>query len=240
MTPHRVESEAAYVLHTRPYKETSQIIEVFTHRYGRLGLLARGSRRPKSALRGLLNAFQPLRIGWAGRGELPALTMAEFAGPAAVFTGNRLLGGFYMNELLIKLVQRNDPHPGLFLLYAQTMGSLSEEAPLEPELRCFEMGLLRELGYGLNLHSDAITHEPLREDARYEYRIEVGAVLADPVGLAGEQRLFSGQELRAIDQQDFTSPHTIAVARRLLRAVLNHYIGERGLQTRRIAAAMRR
>jgi DNA repair protein RecO (recombination protein O) len=240
MTPQRVDGEAAYVLHTRPYKETSQIIEVFTHRYGRLGLLARGSRRPKSAVRGLLNAFQPLRIGWAGRGELPALQAAEFAGPAAVFSGERMLGGFYMNELLMKLMQRNDPHPDLFLLYAQTMGSLSEAAPLEPELRRFEIGLLRELGYGLNLHSDAVTAEPLRDDAQYEYRIELGAVRADARSGETDRRLFAGRELRAIDRQDFASAETLAVARRLLRLVLNHYIGDRGLQTRRIAAAMRR
>ncbi|MEE4186321.1 MAG: DNA repair protein RecO [Gammaproteobacteria bacterium] len=240
MIPQRVDGEAAYVLHARSYKETSQIIEVFTHRYGRLGLLARGSRRPKSAVRGLLNAFQPLRIGWAGRGELPALQSAEFAGPAAVLSGERVLAGFYMNELLMKLLQRNDPHPELFLLYAQTMGSFSETAPLEPELRRFEIGLLRELGYGLNLLSDALTHEPLRDEAQYEYRVEVGAVLAQSAGSTRERRLFWGRELRAIARQDFAAPQTLAAARRLLRLVLNHYLGERGLETRRIAAAMRR
>lgn len=236
----RVDGEAAYVLHTRPYKETSQIIEVFSHRYGRLGLLARGARRPKAAVRGLLNAFQPLRIGWSGRGELPVLTAAEFAGPATVFRGERLLGGFYMNELLMKLLQRNDPYPGLFVLYTQTMGSLGEEAELEPELRRFEIGLLRELGYGLILDHEALTGAPLAVDARYEYQLERGPVPCVTSAAACAGPVLTGRELRQIADGEFSSAATLRQARRLLRFALNHYLGDRGLQTRRIASAMRR
>jgi DNA repair protein RecO (recombination protein O) len=121
----RVELEFAYVLHARSYRETSQLLEVFTPGHGRVGLLARGSRRPKSPFRGLLNPFQPLRLSWSGRGELGSLRQVELAGIASAPSGNLLMAGFYVNELILKLLQRNDPHPGLFTHYASLIGRMA-------------------------------------------------------------------------------------------------------------------
>lgn len=234
----RVEREPAYVLHTRAYRETSQIVEVFTHRYGRVGVIARGARRPRSNFRGLLNVFQPLRIGWAGRGELPALRDAEFAGQALSLTGDRLLAAFYLNELLLKLLQRSDPHPELFVLYTRTMATLAEDEALEPQLRRFELGLLQELGYAPNLVTDVTSGAPLEPQQYYEYRVAEGA---SAVANRSESGLcFSGAELLAIHAHDFTSQGNGRAARRLLRYLINYYVGGRGLQTRRIAAAMKR
>jgi len=164
VSPAPVNLEPSYVLHARSYRETSLLLEVFSHQHGRLGMVARGARRPKSVFRGLLDPFQPLRLSWSGRGELQTLRDAELAGTAVSLKGDRVLAGFYLNELLIKFMQRDDPHPQLFALYTQTIADLAGDA-VEPVLRRFELGLLRESGYALNLEADASTDEPLSDGA---------------------------------------------------------------------------
>ena len=240
MSATRVDLEPAYVLHTRGYRETSLLLEVFSHLHGRVGLIARGAQRPKSALRGLLDPFQPLRMSWSGRGELQTLRDAELAGTAVPLNGDRVLSGFYLNELLMKFLQRHDPHPDLFALYTQTiaeLGTADGNAGIEPVLRRFELGLLREAGYALNLTDDATTHEPLEPEATYDFLPDQGAVpvQGDDIGLR-----FSGAELLAINAGDFMAPGAARAARRLLRAVINSHLGDAGLRTRRVAAAMRR
>lgn len=236
MSGERIDLEPAYVLHARSYRETSLLLEVFTLRHGRVGLIARGARRPKSALRGLLDPFQPLRLSWSGRGELQTLRDAELGGVALQLQGDRVLAGFYLNELLLRFMQRHDPHPDLFALYAQTVDEL-RTADIEPLLRLFELGLLRESGYALNLEADASTHEPLDAMAVYDFIPEQGAVAAgrEDYGLR-----FSGAELLAIGQGRFADLGVQKAARRLLRAVINSHLGDRGLRTRRVAAAMKR
>ena len=167
----RVELEPAYILHTRAYRETSLILEVFTHGYGRTGLVARGARRPKSPFRGILNSFQPLRLSWSGRGELPTLAQAEQGGQSSQLRGDAVLAGFYVHELLLKLLQRHDPHPQLFGHYATLLANLADGQSVEKLLRIFELELLREIGYALSLDSDAQWHEPLH--LRHEVRCKV-------------------------------------------------------------------
>ena len=240
MSATHINLEPAYVLHARGYRETSLLLEVFTHLHGRVGLIARGARRPKSALRGILDPFQPLRMSWSGRGELQTLRDAELAGTATPLTGERVMSGFYLNELLLKFLQRHDPHPELFAHYAQTIADLAAAdgtAAIEPVLRRFELGLLRESGYALNLTEDATTHEPLEPDAAYDFFPDQGAV---PVRGEDAGLRFSGAELLAIDAGDFSAPGVTRAARRLLRAVINTHLGDAGLRTRRVAAAMRR
>lgn len=236
MSGERIDLEPAYVLHARSYRETSLLLEVFSLRHGRIGLIARGARRPKSALRGLLDPFQPLRLSWSGRGELQTLRDAELGGLAAQLHGDRVLAGFYLNELLLRFMQRHDPHPDLFALYAQTVGELCS-GEVEPLLRHFELGLLRESGYALNLEADAVTHAPLDAGAMYDFVPEQGAVAAhsEDYGLR-----FTGAELLAIGHGQFADAAVRKAARRLLRAVINSHLGDRGLRTRRVAAAMKR
>ena len=150
----RVELEPAYILHTRPYRESSLILEVFTPGYGRTGLVARGARRPKSPLRGILNSFQPLRLTWSGRGELATLAQAEQGGHSRQLRGDAVMAGFYVHELLLKLLQRHDPHPQLFGHYATLLANLADGHPVEKLLRIFELELLREIGYNSNLNHD--------------------------------------------------------------------------------------
>lgn len=240
----RVDLEPAYILHPRSYRETSLLLEVFTHQHGRLGLIARGARRPKSPYRGLLNPFQPLRISWSGRGDLMTLRDAELAGSAVDLRADAVLSGFYLNELVLKFMQRSDAHPQLFALYSQSLadlGAAQNEGPgkLEPVLRQFEIGMLAEAGYALNLATDATHHEPLQKDRLYEFLPEQGAVAIDP-NMSGGRLCFEGEQLLAIGRNEFGEPGVARAARQLLRQVINVHLGDKGLRTRKVAAAMKR
>jgi DNA repair protein RecO (recombination protein O) len=234
----RVDLEPAYILHTRPYRETSLILEIFTPDHGRAGLVARGARRPKSPLRGILNPFQPLRLSWAGRGELATLAQAEQGGVSRELRGDAILAGFYVHELLLKLLQRHDPHPRLFGHYATLIASLSDGEPVEKLLRTFELELLREIGYALSLDRDALTGEYLEPDRLYVFRPEQGAVPAEP-GHAAEI-CFSGAELLAIERLELNDIDSLRNAKKLLRHVLDYHLGSNLLQTRRVTGAMKR
>jgi DNA repair protein RecO (recombination protein O) len=160
----RRDEESAFVLHTYPYRETSLIVEAFTASYGRVAMVARGAKRPRSELRGLLNAFQPLLLSWAGTGELKTLVAAEWRGGMPLPTGAGLLCGFYLNELLLKLLPREDPHPKLWIDYEDALLALTEHStPAEQAatLRRFELRLLSELGYAMSLTHEQGTGAPI-------------------------------------------------------------------------------
>ncbi len=149
--PLRRDDQPAFVLHTYAYRETSLIVEAFTSEYGRVAMVARGAKRPRSELRGLLQGFQPLLLSWAGQQELKTLVKAEWRGGLPLVGGAALLCGFYLNELLLKLLPREDPHPRLFASYESALGDLAAGAEQAPVLRRFELTLLTELGYALPL-----------------------------------------------------------------------------------------
>jgi len=232
----RVELEPAWVLHTRQYRETSVMLEVFTPGSGRIGLIARGARRPKSPWRALLRPFEPLVMSWSGRGDLATLQAAERIGNGAALTGAGLAAGFYANELLIRLLERRDPHPVLFAHYSGLLEELTQAERLEPALRNFEMALLQELGFGLNLGYSAVDQTPLEAGRWYEYHLERGVLpvaAEDPTAM-----VFEGQIFTAIHEGDWASPETRRAAKRLLRYTIDHYLDGRELKTRRVYAAM--
>jgi DNA repair protein RecO (recombination protein O) len=226
----RVDGAQAFLLHAHPYSETSLIIDVFAREHGRLALLARGARRPRSVLRGVLLAFQPLELGWHGGGEVKTLAKAEWLGGLPLLTGRALLLGYYLNELLLKLLPREDAHPALFDVYAATLAALAANAEAS-ELRRFEKALLRELGYGLSLERDAASGEPLRPEARYAYQIERGAVAA---GESAEAISYRGKTLLDIAADDYSDPRTAAESKQLMRQLFGHYLGGQALQSRRV------
>lgn len=229
----RVDGEPAYVLHTYPFRETSLIVEVLSRSHGRVALLARGARRPRSALRGLLMAFQPLEIGWAGRGDVPTLMKAEWQGGLSLLAGEALLCGYYLNELLLKLLPRDDPHERLFDRYSETLASLVPGVE-QGVLRGFEADLLRELGYGLSLSHDA-AGSPIDSQARYRYQIEHGAIRVDRAeGEASEVELIDGQTLLDLAQRNFARPTTLLQSKRLMRTLINYYLAGRELASREI------
>src|SRR5512138_707905 len=152
---HRLEDEPAFVLHSYPFRETSLIVEVFSRHHGLLPLVARGARRPRAALRGVLMSFQPLSLSWFGKNELRTLHSAEWQGVQPQLRGTALLCGFYLNELLLNLMARDDPHESLFDYYQQTLQRLAQEGDHAFTLRCFEKHMLQELGYALLLETEA-------------------------------------------------------------------------------------
>ncbi|MES2772305.1 MAG: DNA repair protein RecO [Pseudomonadota bacterium] len=241
----RVDAQPAFVLHAYPFRETSLIIDVFSRDFGRLALLARGARRPHSALRGLLLSFQPVELGWAGKGEVRTLMKAEWQGGQPLLSGKALFYGYYLNELLINLLPREDAYARLFPIYAETLRRFADDLQ-ESDLRRFERALLQELGYGLALECDA-QGAPLDAPARYGYELERGWVrLADERktgGVAADSPapvsrvsalVVRGQTLIDLAREDFSNPHSLAEAKQLMRALITHYSGGKNLATRKI------
>ncbi len=183
--PSHVQLVSAYVLHQRPYRESSALLEVFAESHGRVGLVARGVRSPKSRQRGDLQPFRPLRLSWSGRGELGTLTGVESDGPSVALHGAALYSGFYLNELLVRLLARHDPHPRLYAQYRASLVQLGLASDIEPVLRIFEKRLLEEIGYGLLLDHEVRHGEAVQPDAWYDYHLESGPV---PVATAHKRR----------------------------------------------------
>ena len=229
--------QPAYILHQRDYRDTSLLLEAFSREHGRIGLVARGARAPRSRVRGLLQAFQPLLLSWSGRGELGTLTGVEAAAACSVtprLSGTALYAGFYLNELLMRLLQRQDAHPELFDAYAQTLPGLQTE-PQRP-LRLFEKHLLETLGYGLLLDHEAASGEPVDAEADYVYALETGPTRCT-VATVGQLRL-SGRSLLSLAAEDLSDAQSLADSKRLLRAALDLYLGGRALKTREVFAAI--
>ena len=228
----RVDQQPAFILHTHAYRETSLIVEAFSRDYGRLALLAKGARRPMSALRGVLMAYQPLLLDWSGGGEVKTLVRAEWQGGQPLLSGRALVCGYYLNELLVKLLAREDPHPELYDAYAALVRRLPEETRYEPLLRAFELTLLSELGYGAPLDADARSGEAIEAGARYVYIIDQGPVR----GCADTQDLpeVSGQTLLDMAGGRFASAQTLAESKALLRHLIHHHLGAQTLHSRRL------
>jgi len=234
----RVELEPAFVLHNRAYRETSLIVEIFGRDTGRLGLIAKGARRPKSAQRGMLQAFHPLLLSWSGRGELGLLIGAEPDGYARPLAGKALFSGLYMNELLMRLMHRHDPHGELFHYYGVAIEALSLGQRTDAVLRIFEKQMLESIGYGLVLDRDIDSGEPIREDYTYRYQtergpssIETGDADGVPVG---------GETLLSLARESLESERVLDEAKRLMRVVLRRYLGEKPLATRSLFRARAR
>ncbi len=227
----RIDGAAAFLLHAHPYSETSLILDVFARAYGRLALLARGARRPRSSLRGVLMSFQPLELSWFGGGEVKTLARAEWIGGLPLLNGKCLLLGYYLNELLLKLMPREDAHAGLYDAYADALTALSRGAAEAAELRRFEKALLREIGYGLALDRDALSGEPVRPDARYIYLVERGAVAA-----RGDEGMpaVAGKTLLDMAADDYSDPRTLLESKGLMRQLVAHYLDGKPLQSRRV------
>jgi DNA repair protein RecO (recombination protein O) len=230
----RVDDEPAFVLHAYPFRETSLVVEIFSRNHGRLGLVARGAKRPKSALRGTLLAFQPLSLGWFGRGEVRTLAKAEWQGGQPLLRGQALLCGYYLNELLLRLLPREDAHPALFDVYRLTLERLAADSPQSADLRRFELALMRELGYGLTLDRNAENGERVDADKMYFFQIERGAVPAAGAAQPGGAPMFSGRTLLAMAADDFSSPVTQQQSKTLMRLLINHYLSGQNLNSRRI------
>jgi DNA repair protein RecO (recombination protein O) len=239
--------DKGYVLHSYPYRETSLILQVWTEKHGRLGLVAKGARRPKSASRAVLIPFQPLSLDWFGRGELRTLKTAEPSAPATPLAGASLLSAFYLNELLLKLTTRDDPHEGLFAAYDEAIGALraisraqAVGANLEPVLRRFELRLLQELGYALEMAREAGPGPAIAAEREYFYVLERGAVPATQGETPGNAVRLRGQTLIDLERGRLDDAATVAQAKQLMRLLINHSLNGQELATRAIVRDLQR
>jgi len=222
--------EHGFVLHQRPYRDSSQLLECMTAAHGRMGLVARGSRRAKTGQRALLQPFAPLKLSWIRRGDLGRLTHVEADGLSHALEGQRLLAGFYANELLLRLTARGDPNPDVFSCYSRCLAQLAGAQGVARTLREFELELLRALGYGLELDGDSATGEPLRSDASYVYELEQGFRRAEPEDV--DEDHYPGRDLLALRDLTLDDDASLRTAQRLLGRALKAHLGDRPLKSR--------
>lgn len=227
----RQAQQPVYVLHTYPFKETSLVVELFSQQFGRVAAIAKGARRPRAAMRGMLQAFQPLVATWSGKAELRNLHGVEWRGGLHVLHGQALICGFYLNELMLRLLPREDPHETLFDQYEVALQQLTREQPQSLVLRRFEKRLLQELGYALSLEHEADSSIPVEAGIVYSYVPERG-----PVRQGGTQSgvQLQGKTLLDMVRNDYSDPQTQQQSKQLMRALISHYLGEKPLHTRQL------
>jgi len=255
----KVEQQPAYLLRARPFAESSLVADLFTREHGRLCVIAKGARRPKSRVRGALLPFLPLLASWSGKGQLPTLTSVESridAGPAlnGALRGETLASGFYLNELLLLLLHRHDAHEALFEKYHDAVLRLAD-APSPRDvlqaLRVFEKHFLRHIGFGAVLDREADTGQAIDAARRYHYLPERGPVCVDAsvasmvadapafdAPAAADALPISGRALRALQEESFPSEVELREAQRLTRALIDRQLGGRALRTRRVLRDM--
>lgn len=233
-----VNTQIAYILHKRAYRETSSILEVFTRDYGRVSLMARGSRGKRSKSAGSLLLFTPLVLSWQGKGSLPYLKSVESADLKAPVLKNRaLLSALYINELLVYLLHKNDVHEAVFEHYHHCLYSLETDRNIELTLRVFETRLLERLGFGLNIHAEADTGEEIIADRMYDYYLEYGPVKSRQGSTNNIPRI-TGACLLALANQQYhilaRNPQYLAELKQLMRLVIAHHLGNKKLKSREL------
>ena len=243
--------DRAYVLHSYPYRETSLILQVWTEKHGRIGLVAKGAKRPKSPARSVLVPFQPLVVSWFGRGELRTLKSAEASAPATALGGQSLMSAFYLNELLLKLTHRDDPHERLFGAYdaaitelraisRSNMSNKVSDPRVEPILRRFELTLLQEVGYAVELAREAGTRAPIAAEREYWYVVERGPVPAGEGETPPNTVRLRGLTLIDLERGRFEDAATVAQSKQLMRLLINHSLDGQELATRVLVRDMRK
>lgn len=223
--------EPAFILHRRPYRDTSLLLDVFTQTHGRISLIARGVRGPRSKLQSLLQPFVPLLISWQGKSELMFFISAEVNGSYPSLKGDSLLSAFYLNELLVRVLQKEDPHPVLFSHYKITLIHLQNHFA-EKTLRLFEKKCLEELGYGLQFEEDFSTKKALMADHHYQFYPDKGFAQCKKDQLEG--LIFSGKSLLDFKKEAWNDATSLLDAKRLMRFAFSALLGVDLLHSRQL------
>jgi DNA repair protein RecO (recombination protein O) len=233
----RVQQQPGFVLHHRPFRDTSQILDLLTRDHGRIAVVARGSRGPRSRLAGVLRPFLPLQVSWVAKTDLGTLTGAESGGAPVSLSGDALLSAYYVNELMLFFLHRDDPQPEIFALYADVVRSLAGRFDVAAVLREFELELLGLLGYAASLDCEAGTREAILADRYYDYRVEQGPVAVER---NDGPLVFSGGVLHAIAARQFEDHDVLRAANRLLREIIRYHLGGKELQSRKVLREVHR
>jgi DNA repair protein RecO (recombination protein O) len=223
----RIQQQPAYVLHPRAYRETSLILEVFSRDHGRVAMVARGAKSVKSRWRNLLQPFRPLLLGWNSRGDLGTLTSADQVAAPPALHGEALYCGIYVNELLMRLLHKGDPHPEVFGKYREVLAALAAGESPQPVLRLFEKHLLEDVGYGLLLDREAKTDRLVESKLHYKYSPAVGAEQVNDAA-SSQADVFSGKALLALHTEQL-SEEVLPELRRLMRKVMRYHLGDKPL-----------
>ena len=236
----RIELQPAYILHTRPYRDTSLVVDFFTPEYGRIGAVARGVRQGKGNKRVLFNPFLGLLVSLQGKTDLKLLTAIEAFGPACHLTGAQLYSGFYLNELLVRLLPEMDAHPQLYYRYQESLQRLRDNVDLEPLLRDFEFTLLQDLGYAIDFSADAHTGDEINSELPYWFDTQAGFYQAEnPHPSTSRLPVFQGKDILAMAARNFAAQETRQAAKRLSRLMLQPLLGSRPLRSRELFASLR-
>lgn len=223
----RIELQEGFVLSRKPYRETSLLIDILSRDHGKIALVAKGARGKRAKWAGLLQPFNLLSLSWTGWSDLQTLTSVEWIGPVLRLDATRLYCGLYLNELVSRFIHRHDPHPRLFSSYAESLKALAAAANIECTLRLFELTLLNEIGYGLQLEHEAEGGKNIEPDKHYTYLPEQG-----PVEAALCNETVSGATLIGLRQKNLQHDDVLLEAKRLLRRLIAHHLGGKPLQSR--------
>lgn len=230
----RIALQPAFVLHCRPYRETSLIIDLFTRDYGRVAVVARGVRSSKSRLKPILQPFVPLLVSWHGKGELMTLSAAEGQGAPFWLQGECLLSAFYLNELLVRVLHKYDSYPKLYTIYHETLIELQRDKLEQKTLRIFEKKLLEELGYGLQLQYHIPEGKPFNAELSYSFYPEQGFELTPESKNNVQSRVFLGSSLLALASESLDCPEVLRDAKRLMRLAFAPLLGSQPLHSRKL------
>ncbi|MGF1747310.1 MULTISPECIES: DNA repair protein RecO [Vibrio] len=222
--------QRCFVLHRRPYSESSLILDVFSEEYGRVSLLSKGARSKRSNLKGALQPFTPLLLKWSGGGSLKTLRQAEPISLGLPLTGISLYSAMYVNELIARVLASEIPFPALFHDYLQALTELAQYSNPEPALRRFELALLSAMGYGVDFLHCAGTGEPIDPTMTYRYREQKGFIAS----VRRDNLTFMGEELIAISERRFTNKTQLQAAKRFTRMALKPYLGSKPLKSREL------
>ena len=231
-----MEFTQAFVLHQRPYRETSFLLDVFTEDYGRLSLVARGMRQNKRRHNNPLQLFQPLWVNWFGRGDLLTLSKIETTNAPYWLQGHAALCGLYINELLVRLLTQQQAEPMVFDAYQKALDGLQQADQAEQVLRLFEKRLLEALGYGLDLNTDS-QGEPVSDQQHYSYQSELGL---QPCLANDRKRIISGASLSQLQQEKLSDPVSLNETKQLMRLIINYHLDGKPLKSRQLFAEMQR
>ena len=229
----RVDLNPAFILHRRPYRETSLLLDVFSRDHGRVGLLAKGARRPRTGFAEILQPFLRLQLAWSGKSELMTLTRAEPGQPGHSLKAERLIAGFYLNELIARMLHRHEAHADLYTAYDETLKALADTGSDEQvAIRLFEKRLLKSIGYGLVLDHDVQSGKSIEDDQDYYYQADRGPGRNAPP--TPDYVKISGRALLAIHRECFDSGESLGEAKLLMRYILNKHLGSKPLASRNL------